>query len=324
MLGKDRDSNGGYAVLLDLAAPVKRAFRTPFAAAFLGYTPNVFEAAWLKLFENSTQPAVTLAIVLFIWHEIVYFGRFLPYMIMDRIPYFQKYKIQPTENTNAQIWKVTWHALKSQLFVQLPMMLTFHPTAIFLGMRFLEVPFPSISTILVQQAFFLFMEDTFHYFAHRAMHWGPLYKHIHKLHHEYQAPFGLTAEYAHTIEVIVVGQGFFIGPLLWTLATRDTPNTLHIISMAIWLAVRLITTVDDHSGYDFPWSLHHWIPFWGGADFHDYHHMAFNGNYSSTFRHWDWIFGTDAGYNAHCAKSRAARKAKKAAQLAASKATKKE
>ncbi|KAI8843706.1 hypothetical protein BC829DRAFT_370828 [Chytridium lagenaria] len=278
----------------------------------IGYEPNVFEAAWLKLFENSTNPGVTLAIVMFIWHEIIYFGRFIPYWILDQIPYFQQYKIQPVEHKPVAVAKVAWHAIKSQIFVQLPMMFFFHPVAIALGMRFTEVPFPTLSTIFLQQLYFLFIEDTYHYFTHRAMHWGPLYKHIHKLHHEYQAPFGLTAEYAHTVEVLVLGQGFFLGPLTWALVTKGTPNAIHIISMAIWMAVRLITTVDDHSGYDFPWSIHHWIPFWGGADFHDYHHMAFIGNYSSTFRHWDWIFGTDSGYRAHSAKMRANRKAKAA------------
>jgi methylsterol monooxygenase len=32
----------------------------------------------------------------------------------------------------------------------------------------------------------------------RAMHaYTPLYKRVHKLHHEFSAPFGLAAEYAH-------------------------------------------------------------------------------------------------------------------------------
>ncbi|KAJ3205420.1 C-4 sterol methyl oxidase [Dinochytrium kinnereticum] len=281
------------------------------------YQPNVFEAAWLRLFENSSNPAVTLAVVMFIWHEIVYFGRFLPYWILDQIPYFQRYKIQPVQHNTDAVWKVVVHALKSQLFIQLPMLFTFYPTAMTLGMRFLQVPFPSLTTIALQNLYFMFMDDTYHYFAHRAMHWGPLYKHIHKFHHEYQAPFGLTAEYTHWIEVLVVGVGFFVGPLSWAVVTRDTPDALHVVSMAVWLAVRLITTVDDHSGYDFPWSIHHYLPFWGGADFHDYHHMAFVGNYSATFRHWDWLFGTDVGYRKHSAKIRAARKAKIAAAAAA-------
>jgi hypothetical protein len=58
------------------------------------YQPNAFETLWLDFFGKSTQPAVTLGIVLFILHEIAYFGRFLPYMVMEQIPFFAKYKIQ--------------------------------------------------------------------------------------------------------------------------------------------------------------------------------------------------------------------------------------
>jgi methylsterol monooxygenase len=34
-----------------------------------------------------------------------------------------------------------------------------------------------------------------------------------------------------------------------------------------------------------------------GAEFHDYHHRAFTGNYASSFRWWDWYCGTDIEYN---------------------------
>ena len=117
--------------------------------------------------------------------------------------------------------------------------------------------------------FFLLVEDCYQYFVHRAMHWGPLYKHIHKIHHKFAAPFGICAEYAHPLETLILGLGFFIGPLIWTAA-----RGMHVFTMAVWLAVRLIQTVDAHSGYDFPWSLHHYIPFWAGAEFHDYHHQV--------------------------------------------------
>jgi len=33
-------------------------------------------------------------IMSFTMHEVVYFGRCLPWMIADQIPYFRKYKIQ--------------------------------------------------------------------------------------------------------------------------------------------------------------------------------------------------------------------------------------
>ncbi|KAI9105851.1 hypothetical protein DFS34DRAFT_589130 [Phlyctochytrium arcticum] len=276
------------------------------ASSSLPYTPTWAERHWLSLFEDAEYPALKLALVLFAWHEIVFFGRFLPYYIMDHIPFFQKYKIQADKpNTSEDYWKCISYVIKGQLFVQMPMMLLFHPTATWLGMRFLEVPFPSWTTIALSVFFCLVCEDCYHYFTHRLMHHPRLYKYVHKLHHEFSAPFGLTAEYAHPIEVLVVGQGFFIGPVLLLLAGVD----MHVLTMAVWLAVRLIETVDVHAGYDFPWvkittfsslclwAFHKLLPFWGGAEFHDYHHMAFLGNYSSSFRWWDWICGTDSGYN---------------------------
>jgi methylsterol monooxygenase len=107
---------------------------------------------------------------------------------------------------------------------------------------------PSRSEIIKASIFFLIVEDCYQYFVHRAMHWGPLYKHIHKIHHKFAAPFGICAEYAHPLETLILGLGFFIGPLMWTV-TRG----MHIFTMAVWLAVRLIQTVDAHSGYNFPW-----------------------------------------------------------------------
>jgi methylsterol monooxygenase len=73
------------------------------------------------------------------------------------------------------------------------------------------------------------------------------------------------------LETLFLGLGFFVGPLIWVTATKD----LHVVSMISWLAIRLLQVVDAHSGYDFPISLHHFLPFWAGADFHDYHHQVF-------------------------------------------------
>ena len=40
----------------------------------------------------------------------------------------------------------------------------------------------------------------------------------------------------------------------------------------------------------------HYILFFLGVRFHDFHHKNFNGNYSSSFQWWDWLFGTDRQY----------------------------
>ncbi len=153
------------------------------------------------------------------------------------------------------------------------------------------VPFPSLLTMLYQIAVFFVLEDTWHYWSHRALHWGPLYKNIHKIHHQYSAPFGLAAEYASPIEVMILGLGTVGAPILWCAITGD----LHILTMYIWIVCRLFQAIDAHSGYEFPWSLHHFLPFWAGAEHHDVHHERFIGNYSSSFRWWDYVLDTESG-----------------------------
>jgi methylsterol monooxygenase len=123
------------------------------------------------------------------------------------------------------------------------------------------------------------------------LHHASIYKYIHKVHHDHQAPFGIAAEYAHPIETAFLGLGTIMGPVLCAMTYG-----MHLVTLYVWLVVRVLQTVEVHSGYDFPWSLNNWVPFWGGAEFHDYHHKTFVDNYSSTFTVWDSVFGTNTRY----------------------------
>ncbi|KAG6826697.1 hypothetical protein H0H92_014813 [Tricholoma furcatifolium] len=123
----------------------------------------------------------------------------------------------------------------------------------------------------------------------------------------YSAPFGLAATYSHPVETVILGTGTVLGPFLYCYFTHD----FHVVTMYVWITLRLLQDVDAHSGYDFPWSLHNILPFWSGAEHHDFHHMAFTNNYSASFRWWDRICGTDDKYREYRARITAAKKAMK-------------
>lgn len=224
----------------------------------------------------------------------------LPLSLQARIP------------TAEEQWRCTKLVLLSHFTVELPQIWLFHPLCKSVGMD-TGVPFPHWTKMAYQIAIFFLMEDTWHYWFHRAFHWGPLYRYVHKIHHTYSAPFGLAAEYASPIEVMFLGLGTVGSPLLWCCLTHD----LHILTVYLWIVLRLSQAIDAHSGYDFPWSLHHFLPFWAGAEHHDVHHERFIGNYSSSFRWWDYLLDTEAGPEA--AKKRRQRKADKEAAAQARK-----
>ncbi|XP_035555068.1 methylsterol monooxygenase 1-like [Canis lupus familiaris] len=128
------------------------------------------------------------------------------------------------------------------------------------------------------------IEDTWHCFLHRLLHHKEYINIFIKFIHEFQAPFRMEAEYAHPL---ILGTGFFIGIMLLC----D-----HVILLWAWVTIRLIETIDVHSGYDIPLSPLNMIPFNAGSWHHDFYHMNFIGNYSSTFTWWDRIFGTDSQF----------------------------
>ncbi|PAV14942.1 C4-methyl sterol oxidase [Pyrrhoderma noxium] len=273
---------------------------TEFLYANTDFTAlNYAERFWAQWYLSFKDPSIATGLMSFLLHEIVYFGRCLPWIIIDAIPYFRRWKLQPGKIPSpAEQWECTKLVLFSHFTIELPQIWLFHPLAEALGMSTWQVPFPDWRTMMGQIAIFFVFEDAFHYFAHKALHYGPLYKHIHKIHHKYSAPFGLAAEYAHPAEVMILGIGTLGGPILYCYFTSN----FHIVTMYIWITLRLFQAIDAHSGYDFPWSLQHILPFWSGADHHDFHHMAFVNNFSTSFRYLDFLFGTDDKYREHKAK----------------------
>ncbi|XP_047156653.1 methylsterol monooxygenase 2-2-like isoform X2 [Vigna umbellata] len=210
-------------------------------------------------------------------------------MMLERSRWLSKYKIQAKNNSPAAQKKCISGLMLYHFGVNLPVMIISYPLLKRMGMQ-ISLPLPSWKIILTQIIFYFILEDFVFYWGHRILHTKWLYKNVHSVHHEYATPFGLTSEYAHPAEILFLGFATIIGPVL---------TGPHLMTLWTWMSLRVLETVEVHCGYHFPWSLSNFIPLYGGADFHDYHHRLLytkSGNYSSTFTYMDWIFGTDTGY----------------------------
>lgn len=284
---------------------------------------NWLERAWASWYIYMNNDILATGLLFFLTHEVMYFGRCLPWMIIDRIAYFQQWKIQPTKlPLDREQWECFKSVIKLHFLVEALPIWLFHPLCASLNISVL-VPFPLIKVMAAQIAMFFVLEDQWHYWSHRAFHWGIFYKYIHKQHHRYAAPFGLAAEYAHPVEVMALGFGTVGFPILYAWSAKKWPQyalpDLHLFTLTVWISLRLLQAVDSHSGYEFPWSLHHFLPFWAGADHHDEHHHFFIGNYASSFRWTDYLLQTESGpvakaYREKMQRQRAERKLNMAAK----------
>ncbi|CAF2411383.1 unnamed protein product [Rotaria sp. Silwood2] len=145
---------------------------------------------------------------------------------------------------------------------------------------------PPWSIILFQLGLFILSEDTIFFWSHYLMHTPWLYKNIHKKHHVYKQPTGVTAVLSDPIESIITLFAVWFMPVL----LKET----HIFTLCLWVAIRLYQTVIAHSGYDFPYiSTQYWLPeLMPGALAHDYHHQHGKWSYGSFFSIWDQLMGT--------------------------------
>jgi sterol desaturase/sphingolipid hydroxylase (fatty acid hydroxylase superfamily) len=239
------------------------------------------EAFWVSLHQKY-QPFF-IWVAFYVTVVVVYFivGLFL--IVVEQRGWLAKYKIQPTKlNTPENYWLCMKNILTNYFCVILPLGLVLFPFTAVLGIRY-DDPFPSWSTVFFHLALFMFLEDFFQYWQHRFLHLPFIYQHIHKVHHQFNSPFGFSASYAHWAEVLFLGMAaflptFIVGP--------------HLFTFYCWIQLRQFDAIITHCGFDLPFNPLHILPFYGGTRFHDYHHVSWYYNYASRFTILDKMFGT--------------------------------
>ncbi|KAI9817515.1 MAG: hypothetical protein M1827_001125 [Pycnora praestabilis] len=139
----------------------------------------------------------------------------------------------------------------------------------------------------VQFALAIFVEDTWQYFLHRAMHMNKwLYTTFHSRHHRLYVPYAFGALYNHPFE------GFLLDTLGASIAFKVVGMSTR---QGMWFFTgSTIKTVDDHCGYALPWDpLQHITS--NNAGYHDVHHQSWGikTNFSQPFfTFWDRFLGT--------------------------------
>jgi len=148
--------------------------------------------------------------------------------------------------------------------------------------------------VLLQIVFCTLLEDFFFYHFHKLFHvkykYFPLYQWIHKQHHEHKQPVLIASQDAHPVEHFLAN----VMPSL--LAPILLGRSFHGFSVFSWGLVRIFHNIEGHSGYEFPWSPFRNLPFMTNAQFHDFHHSANVGNYSSMLNFWDTVYDTNTEF----------------------------
>ena len=126
-----------------------------------------------------------------------------------------------------------------------------------------------------------FVWGTIHfYLGHRLLHWQPLYRISHELHHRNMNTGPWTGVSMHPLEHLVY---FSVFPLVWLVP-------VHPVIIVLLSLYMLVGPAPSHSGFNFLEVKGLRLP--TGDWFHQLHHQYFNFNFGNTLSPLDKVFGS--------------------------------
>ena len=132
----------------------------------------------------------------------------------------------------------------------------------------------------------ILVHDTYFYWTHRVLHWRPLFRLVHHVHHRSTSPTPWAAYAFHPLEALVQAGVYVV--VVFTIP-------MHPAALMLFLAYMIVRNVVGHLGFEVwpAWFARHPLTRWHlTATHHDLHHRFGKGNYGLYFSFWDDWVGT--------------------------------
>lgn len=130
------------------------------------------------------------------------------------------------------------------------------------------------------------VHDAYFYWTHRLLHWRPLYRAAHHVHHRSTSPTPWAAYAFHPIEALIQAGVYVL--IVFTIP-------MHPLALMVFLVNMIVRNVVGHLGFEI-WPsgfARHWLTRWNlTPTHHDLHHHFGKGNYGFYFSFWDDWIGT--------------------------------
>jgi sterol desaturase/sphingolipid hydroxylase (fatty acid hydroxylase superfamily) len=218
---------------------------------------------------------------------LVFAGAFYLFFYVWRKRAYWQAKIQQRYPENKHIFREVIYSFITILIFGAVIMLV-----IYTSKKGLTRIYPNISDKGYAYYFFsiglmILLHDTYFYWTHRAMHWKPLFKLVHKTHHLSTNPTPFAVYAFHPLEAVVeIG----IVPLIaFTIPYHGT-------ALTIFSLYSLLLNVTGHLGYElFPkgFASHKLFKWHNTSTHHNMHHRLVKCNYGLYFNIWDRLMGTN-------------------------------
>jgi lathosterol oxidase len=244
-----------------------------------------FVTCGMSMYLLGTKSYWVILIVIFLRYFIIAAVAFSIFYLVKRKSWQFK-KIQPRFPASKDyLREILYSVITAFIFAAIGYIVFLTPLTAYTQAYF-QIEERGVGYLIFSILLIIVIHDTYFYWTHRFMHYPPVYRWFHRVHHLSTNPSPWAAMAFHPLEAVVEA-GIIV------LVTFLIP--VHPLAVGIFLLFMMLYNVYGHLGYElypkgFSKSL---VGKWINTSVnHNQHHMHFKGNYGLYFLFWDRLMGT--------------------------------